>query len=165
MTKDSFSLNEFYHSIYLAAPLSKVYSYAASAEGLSKWFMGTVKYILPVGAELESSQNVSQGCSYKWQWLEKDLEIEGKVLEAIEDNKVAFTFGISFEVRFSLESKGGRTIFTLHQKYIEGAEKNDFAHINCCSCWVFFLTNLKSVIENGIDLRETAERDDTLVNR
>ncbi len=46
-----------------------------------------------------------------------------------------------------------------------GAEKNDFAHINSCTCLVFFLANLKSVLEHGIDLRETLIDDESLVNR
>ena len=29
-----------------------------------------------------------------------------------------------------------------------------FGHLNCRSCWIFFLTNLKSVLESGPDLRD-----------
>ena len=165
MTKDSFDLNEFRHSIYLDAALEEVYMFAASAAGICKWFMGTAVYTESDGRELGSNENASRGCSFSWKWLEKDLEIEGRVLEAAENKKFSFTFGKSFEVSFMLEDSGGRVLFTLHQKYAAGGEKNDFAHINCCTCWVFFLTNLKSVIENGIDLRETIVSDDTLVNR
>lgn len=165
MTKESFNLNEFRHSIYLNAALEEVYTIAASAAGICKWFMGRAVYTEPDGRELGSSENAYEGCSFCWKWLEKDLEIDGRVLKSERNNKFSFTFGKSFEVSFILENSGGRILFTLHQKYAADAEKNDFAQINCCTCWVFFLTNLKSVIENGIDLRETAVKDDTLVNR
>ncbi|MHC4505510.1 MAG: hypothetical protein ACYTFI_19570 [Planctomycetota bacterium] len=29
-----------------------------------------------------------------------------------------------------------------------------FGHLNCRSCWIFFLTNLKSVLDGGRDLRD-----------
>ena len=29
-----------------------------------------------------------------------------------------------------------------------------FGHLNCRSCWIFFLTNLSSVLDHGKDLRD-----------
>ncbi len=46
--------------------------------------------------------------------------------------------------------------FSLNHLEIPHNTESDKAssHLNCRSCWVFFLTNLKSVLENKYDLRE-----------
>ena len=165
MTENSFNLAEFRHSIYLHSHLSEVYYYIASSDGICRWFMGQAEYTDPDGNVLNSAVPAHKDDSFRWQWLAKDLHISGSVIDAIENELFTFTFGRSFEVTITIKEDNGRTLLTLHQKYTKGAGKNDFAHINCCTCWVFFLTNLKSVLEHGIDLRETLIDDESLVNR
>lgn len=165
MTENNFSLSEFHHSIYLHSHMSEVYYYIASGDGICRWFMGKAEYMDSDGNILNAADSARKEDTFNWHWLKKDLNIKGRVLEAINNELFSFTFGPAFEVTITLKEHGGRTLLTLHQKYSAGAEKNDFAHINCCTCWVFFLTNLKSVLEHGIDLRETLIDDESLVNR
>ena len=165
MKEESFSLNNFTHSVYLDIPPEKVYYYLAAANGICKWFLGNAEYTDSAGNILNGDSPASAGCSFKWKWLNKDLSIEGSVIDSVTGKIFAFTFGKSFEAVFTIEAHEGRTLLTLEQKYAANAEKNDFAHINCCVCWVFFLTNLKSVSERGFDLRETVSTDDSLINR
>lgn len=165
MTEKNFSLDEFHHSIYLLSQLSEVYYYIASGDGLCRWFMGKAEYTDPSGNRINAADTARKDDTFHWLWLNKDLSIKGRVLEAINNELFSFTFGQSFEVEISLKEQNGRVLLTLHQKYSARAEKNDFAHINCCACWIFFLTNLKSVLEHGIDLRETLIDDESLVNR
>lgn len=165
MTENNFNLSEFHHSIYLHSHLSEVYYYISSADGICKWFMGKAEYTDTDGNTLNAADTARKSDAFIWHWLEKDLSIKGRVLEARNDELFSFTFGPAFEVTITVKEHEGRTLLTLHQKYADGAAKNDFAHINCCTCWVFFLTNLKSVLEHGIDLRETLIDDESLVNR
>ncbi|HMQ78227.1 MAG TPA: hypothetical protein PKE39_05495 [Ignavibacteria bacterium] len=165
MTEDNFNLSEFHHSIYLRSHLSEVYYYIASADGICKWFMGKAVYTDYAGNTLNPADTACRGDTFSWHWLNKDLSVSGKVLKTISDELFSFTFGNLFEITISIKEDNGRSLLNLHQKYTAGAEKNDFAHINCCVCWVFFLTNLKSVLEHGIDLRETLIDDESLVNR
>ncbi len=165
MTENNFNMERFHHSIYLDKPVNEVYKMAATAGGLSKWFMGDVKYSAPDGTERKENDLIQQGDSYKWHWLAKNLSLEGNVLEAQKNNLAAFTFGSLFTVTITLKEDKGRTLFTLTHQYAKGAAKNDFAYINCCVCWAFFITNLKSVLEHGIDLRETEIDNEALVNR
>ena len=37
------------------------------------------------------------------------------------------------------------------------------SHLNCRSCWIYYLLNLKSVLEHGTDLRD-ADRPDNIVS-
>jgi len=164
MTENSFNMQSFRHGIYLDKPVEEVYKLIGTGNGLTKWFIGKSVY-KHNGAIRNDKEYVQSGDEFKWEWLEKDLSIDGKVLEA-EINKIfQFTFGGSFIVTLTVKEDKGRTLFTLNQKYSPGAKSNDFAHINCCVCWAFFITNLKSVIEFGNDLRETLIDNEELVNR
>jgi uncharacterized protein YndB with AHSA1/START domain len=165
MTENNFSSNGFHHSIYLNSPIDKVYQAIASADGLCLWFMGSAVFTGVAGNIISPDEPAQKNDTFKWNWLAKDLSITGKVLESDKSKIFSFTFGSSFEVTITLKVSGKRTLLTLTQKYSPGAEHNDFANINCCVCWGFFLTNLKSVLEHGNDLRETLVDNESLVNR
>lgn len=165
MTEDNFNMSEFHHSILLKAPLKEVYKYFATPAGLKKWFMGTAEYISKEGLARKPDEFICAGDNYHWKWLEKDFEVKGTVLEVTQNQSVRFSFGALFVLTISAGEQNGRTLFTLKQEYAPGAAKNDFTHINCCVCWAFFVTNIKSVIEHGFDLRETEAHEESLVNR
>ena len=164
MTEESFNLQSFRHSIYLNKPLDEVYKYIGAANGLTKWFIGKSVYNAPTGKIRENDEYVLEDDEFKWDWLEKDLSVTGKVIKAEQNKLFKFTFGNSFIVTISLSQDKGKTLFTLKQEYAPITAANDFAHINCCVCWGFFITNLKSVIEFGNDLRETEIRNEELIN-
>ncbi len=165
MNENNFNLQNFTHSIYLVKPVGEVFELLAKSEGIVKWFMGEAKYVSAEGVERKPDEFAEREDNYYWKWLNKDFSVKGKILDVQQNELLSFTFGSLFNVTITLKNKNGRTLFTLSQKYNEGALHNDFEHINCCVCWVFFMTNLKSVIENGIDLRETQANDEELVNR
>ncbi len=164
MTENNFNMQSFRHSIYLDRPVEDVYKLIGTGNGLTKWFIGKSVY-KHNGTIMKDEQYIQSGDEFKWDWLEKDLSIEGKVLVAEENNKLKFTFGSTFIVTITVKAEKGKTLFTLYQEYLPGVKTNDFAHINCCVCWAFFITNLKSVIESGNDLRETQIDNEELVNR
>lgn len=165
MTEKNFDSESFFHSIYLNAYVEDVYKMIASSSGICKWFMGKAEYSDASGKIRHSEHTAQKVDTFSWQWLDKDLSVNGRILEAIKNEKFSFTFGTSFEVSISVKEINGRTLLTLTQNYAKDAMKNDFVHINCCVCWTFFLTNLKSVIEHGNDLRETHVNDESLLNR
>jgi uncharacterized protein YndB with AHSA1/START domain len=165
MTEKNFSNESFFHSIYVNAPILEVYKTIASSGGLEKWFMGKADYTTGDGRQRAADETAVKGDKFSWHWLEKDLGITGTVLETVNNEKFSFTFGSRFEVTITVKENNNRTLVTLAQHYSKDAEHNDFAHINCCVCWGFFLVNLKSVMEFGNDLRETLVDDESLVNR
>lgn len=158
-------MERFSHSIYLDKPVNEVYRLVGTADGLTKWFIGESVYESPEGEKRKFDEYVHKGDEFDWRWLEKDLEITGKVLDAEINSSFKFTFGSTFIVTITVKEDKGRTLFTLIQEYEKNTEKNNFAYINCCVCWTFFITNLKSVIEHGNDLRETKVHNEELVNR
>lgn len=164
MTPGNYNNNEFTHGIYINATAGKVFEYAATSSGISKWFIGNCKYYYKDNHIRLGHEFAEKGDSFLWKWLNKDLELKGMVLEAVRDELFQFTFSPLYIVTIKLTSDKGKTRLTLRHEYQDSAVKDEFNFINCCVCWVFFLTNLKSVIENGADLRETDIADEILVN-
>lgn len=164
MTEKNFNMHRFTHAIYLNAPAELVFEYAATPSGIVKWFIGKAKYYYKDSNIRLGNDPAQKGDSFLWNWLNKDLELKGIVTESVINKVFQFTFSPLYIVTLEFHSGGNKTKLTLTQEYQESAVKNDFNYINCCACWVFFLTNLKSVIENGIDLREKDVNDDMLVN-
>ena len=159
-------MNEFHHGILLnARSVDEIYKYFGTPEGLTKWFMGSAEYTDDRNNLRQKKEFIKTGDKFTWKWLEKDLTINGTVLEAMDNSHAKFTFGSLFMVTMSVEKHDGRILFMLKQEYADGAEHDDFSHINCCVCWAFFITNLKSVQDYGKDLRETHSRNEFLVNR
>jgi uncharacterized protein YndB with AHSA1/START domain len=58
------------------------------------------------------------------------------------------------QVRFKLSPQGGRTLVELDLQGYTSADASDKA----VKFWVFYLQNLKSVIENQIDLRQAVPK-------
>lgn len=124
MTGNNFNLSEFHHSIYLHSHLSEVYHYVASADGICRWFMGKAEYIDSDGNILNAADSARKEDTFNWHWLKKDLNINGRVIEAINNEVFSFTFGQLFEVTITIKEDKERTLLTLHQKYsAEGTEK------------------------------------------
>jgi len=164
MTEKNFDYNSFSHVIYINKIPDYVFRYIATASGITKWFIGKAEYFYGDSGIRLGDDYAQKGDSFLWKWLNKDLELKGMVIECIKIKEFAFTFSPLFKVTINLAQETGRTRITLKQEYQESAVRDDFNFINCCVCWVFFLTNLKSVIEHGIDLREKDFKDEMLIN-
>ena len=164
MTEKNFNFDCFTHAIYINASAEKVFWYIATSSGISKWFLGNANYYYGDMNIRLGNDTAQKNDSYLWKWLNKDLELKGVILKSQMNKEFSFTFSPLYIVTIKLSSAGGKTRLTLKQEYQESSVKNDFNYINCCTCWVFFLTNLKSVIEHGTDLRETEINDDMMIN-
>lgn len=165
MTEKNFNKEIFTHGIYLNAPVDKVFKFIATPSGITKWFIGKAKYYYKDLNIRFGDEIIQKGDSYLWTWLNKDLELKGIITDSSDQGLFQFTFSPLYIVTIKLTSENNKTKLTLRQEYQKSAVKEEFNFINCCVCWAFFLTNLKSVIEHGIDLRETEADDEMLVNR
>ncbi|NNC93982.1 MAG: SRPBCC domain-containing protein [Chitinophagales bacterium] len=163
MSPDNFNWKEFHHSVILNSSGEKVYNLISTADGLEKWFLGEVSFFRDT-AELRKTAIVQPEDKYRWEWLTKSFSSSGTVID-ITDNSVSYTFGESFIITFRIEELNDRCKLVLHQKVNTVSEDDQFAYLNCAVCWVFFLTNIKSVIEYDIDLREKEVVDEALVNQ
>jgi uncharacterized protein YndB with AHSA1/START domain len=90
---------------------------------------------------------------------EHNMKHDGEYIEVVQDQKVSYTWDIPLgmtTVGFTMADKGGETELTLdHSGWGEGADW-DASYGAHDMGWGGFLSNLKSFLEDGNDIRATA---------
>jgi len=145
----------FVLKVFIRSDIQTVYRSIATTKGLTEWFRKTAFFQREqvVRADSEFAQS---GDRYEWTGYNREGLEAGSVLEASPNKVFKFTFcSENVPVTFELEQQGSMTLLRLIQ---ENMPDNPNAHIHwhmsCRLGWTFFLTNLKSFIETGVDLRE-----------
>ena len=147
-----------------------LYKAWVTRKGIESWFLRLSEYSrndVLIGAD----DPVQQGDRYKWQWFGyPDSLVEyGKVLPANGKDFFEFTFGgpagSPMHVSVAFRSEEGETIVELTQYNIavDDRSKSNF-HVGCMQGWTFYLANLKSIMEGGIDLRNKNEKLKRMMN-
>ena len=78
---------------------------------------------------------------------------------------LVFTFATQMKVRIKIKTEEGENLVELEQYDIPVDEKGKTNfHIGCMEGWVFYLANLKSIVEGGIDLRNKNEKLKKVIN-
>ncbi len=130
-----------------------IYRAWSTKEGLEKWFLRKADFFSSDG---KSKSTASKGDRYHWLWHgypDTTFE-ERKVLDANGKDFFKFEFSGGCIVSIRLKQEGDQTIIELTQENIPADENPEtFLYIQCQTGWTFYLTNLKSVYEHGIDLR------------
>jgi uncharacterized protein YndB with AHSA1/START domain len=136
--------------------IRSLYEAWATTEGLEKWFLRRANfYTIPMRTR-ESEEFIMKEDTYEWYWHGYDDEIveTGQILEANGTDSLKFTFSGGSIVSIDISSRNGVSIVELTQENIpleDDPSKNLF--VQCQVGWTFYMANLKSVIEGGIDLR------------
>ena len=100
------------------------------------------------------------GDNYKWLWFGYgDEAIEANsILSANGWDQLSFVFSGGCIVTVSLKQEQGETICELVQQMpMEDVKEQQHFFIECGNGWIFYLANLKSVLEGGLDLRNKNE--------
>ncbi len=120
---------------------------------MNSFFLDEVQFIALDGTERNADEMAQTGDKYRWVWRQ-GYELEGEILNAEDGRKITFTFGdMNFIVNFSTVDHQTELILE-HSGISDTDEGKLLGHLNCRSCWTFFLTNLTSVFETGRDLRD-----------
>jgi len=134
--------SQFTLKIAINKPPTAVFRAWTDERIVSKWF--TVK------TAIEPRKN---GRIY-YEWLEGD-KMDAKVIAVVKNRSFTFPFGDKGErVTVKFKKNGRGCICELHQYNMktDDVSKSNM-HLGCAQGWTFFLTNLKSYLEHGIDLR------------
>jgi len=143
---------------YYDAPLLRVWDSWTTANGLCSFLLERCTSTDEAGNPIDETVTFVADGRYHWGWRQ-GIELEGRYLAVEPEKHVAFTFGsMRVDVRFDDTESGVRV--HLHQSAIGPTDANRVGgHLNCRSCWIFFMTNLVSVLTTGVDLRHgDAER-------
>ena len=113
--------------------------------------------------------SVTDRYHFRWWGWPDDMEEFGEILQANGLNHFEFTFtanemnDMKVQVRLSKEAEFVRV--TLHQYDIPVTEKGKcYFHLGCTKGWTFYLSNLKSILEGGLDLRNKDENVKRVIN-
>jgi len=133
-----------------------VYEAWATPEGIESWFLRKADFFAIAGRLREPNEFIKKEDTYAWYWHGFDDTIfeNGQVLEANGTDFLKFTFSGGSIVSVDIQSKYGLTIVELTQENIpEESDPTKNLYVQCQTGWTFYLTNLKSVLEGGKDLR------------
>ena len=145
-------LAPFTLNIWIRADVETIRRAWTKPDQVVRWFVKTSRYFAADGVEVEEAVT---GGTYRWEWIESTKE-ESKVI-AVEQDVLRFGwFKDRGEVEVRFTQAGDETLMELTQSMNGGTEAERLdAQVDCKLGWTFFLANLKSVLEGGLDLRET----------
>jgi uncharacterized protein YndB with AHSA1/START domain len=147
---------QFTKRISIQASAKAIYDAWTTQQGLESWFLRLAEFKNAGGALRQKTAHIEQGDTYKWLWFGyDDTAVEEKeILLANGWDQVKFTFSGGCIVTVSIKQEDGETICELVQDMpMDDIDLQQGFYIDCGSGWAFYLVNLKSVLEGGLDLR------------
>lgn len=152
----NYDWSRFAKKIPVQISIPELYKAWATRAGLESWFLRMAAFTAPDGRPRAADTMLENGDTYKWAWHGWPDEVmeEGRVLEANGKDLFRFSFGKAGDVTVRLSVEEGISMVTLIQENIPTDEESKVRyHIGCTEGWIFYLTNLKSILEGGVDLR------------
>jgi len=132
---------------YYAASQKRVYAALTEPRQLVKWFLQ------------EASLEPKTGGAFRFVWR-GGYSMKGKVLRARPGKEVEFSWVDRFDGKvlktvasFTLRKKGSGTLLAVTHSGFKGGRRWVALFGAVQSGWAYYLTNLRSVLEHGVDLR------------
>jgi len=163
----SYDWSRFTKRINIKAPVQKIYDVWATRIGLEYWFLREADFKKPSGEPVNNNAHIQEGDTYTWRWHGYDNSVSesGEILAANGADYLKFRFGNAGNVAVNISMHEGESIVELTQDEIPQDEKGKaHYHVGCGEGWTFYLANLKSMLEGGIDLRNKNERIQKVIN-
>jgi uncharacterized protein YndB with AHSA1/START domain len=152
MQADDYAWTRFELVFYYDQAIEEVFAAWATGAGLESFFIENALFTSRSSGERKPQDIIESNDTYRWEWRHA-ASLDGKITGVERNRRIEFTFG-EMNVSVKLSTVGEQTELHLVQTDIpDTAHGRVFGHLNCRSCWIFFLTNLKSVLDQGIDLR------------
>lgn len=151
---NNFNWTSFSRKIAIKASLLDIYNAWTIPGEIEKWFLETATFFDKEQKEIGKTSSIQKGHTYAWTWYLYDMTEHGKITDTNGKDFLQFTFAGECLVDVSLRAEHDYTIVELTQKNIPtDDESKRNIRLGCHTGWSFFLLNLKSVYEGGIDLR------------
>lgn len=151
---EKFDWTQFRKRVYINSDLISVYDAWTKSQELEKWILSSSIFRSESNHELKPSDNVHSNSTYCWSWFAQNHSETGIVIEANGIDVFSFSFAGKCIVHVNLKQENDQVLVELIQSNIpldESSKQN--IRIGCALGWTFYLTNLKSILEGGIDLR------------
>ncbi len=162
---EGFNWSAFTKQITVKADLQTVYDAWTKSGTVEQWFLSRCKYMDASGNLMPADENVQEGGAYSWHWFAYEEGEQGKILSANGKDNFVFTFAGNCRTEVALSEKEGEILISITQSEIpldDDSKKN--IRLGCAFGWTFYLLNLKSILEGGIDLRNKNKNITAVVN-
>ena len=151
-----FDWSRFRVRIGINAPAENLYKAWATRAGIEHWFLRLSEYRGGDGVLRKNDEPAEKGDSYLWRWhgWPDEVEEKGEILDTNGKDLFAFRFGEAGNCTVRIYPEGTLTMVELVQDQIPvNAESMHNWHLGCKTGWTFYMANLKSLFEGGLDLR------------
>jgi uncharacterized protein YndB with AHSA1/START domain len=162
---ENFNWKTFTKRIAIKADVKTIYDAWTKPGEIERWFLEKARFHHDDKTAFPANNNIEQGLNYEWFWFLYEEPMPGKITKANGKDFLQFTFEGECLVDVTLEEKEAYTVVTLVQHNIPEDDKSrQYVRLGCANGWAFYLTNLKSVYEGGIDLRNKNSALGTMIN-
>lgn len=144
------SIEQTYY--YAAAP-ARVYAALTEPKELARWFSQKAEVNLRKGGPFRLSWADGYTMRGKVKSVEPGKRLTVTWVDRPEGRKVFETVA-----RFDLRKRGAGTLLTVTHGGFKSGKKWVWLHGAISSGWAYYLTNLRSVLEHGTDLRSKLDR-------
>lgn len=162
-----FNWSRFTVRITVKASPKDLYKAWATKKGIEHWFLRLSEFKNPAGTARGINEYVETGDTYKWLWYgwPDDMVETGSILDCNGKDYIKFKFGVAGDCSVSIKTEEGENIVELIQDNIPTDEKGmQYYHLGCKTGWTFYMANLKSLMEGGVDLRNRNENIKRVIN-
>ena len=151
-----YNWKQFTKRIPINASAKAIYAAWTTQQGLESWFLRIAQFTKADNTLRRKNSHAEAGDIYKWLWYGYDDTVveEREILSANGWDLLKFSFSGGCIVTVSIKQEGTETICELVQDMpMEDEDEQQHFFIDCGNGWGFYMANLKSVLEGGLDLR------------
>ena len=135
-------------SFYYAVPPERVYSALTEPDELTRWFADKAEIALKKGGAFRLTWSTGYTMRGKVKSAAPGKKLQVAWVDRFERGKVFET-----EARFVFTKRGRGTQLTVTHRGFKSGKRWVALYGGIESGWAYYLTNLRSVLEHGIDLR------------
>ncbi len=164
---EPYNWSQFTKRIAINAPVPLIYTCWSTRSGLEKWFLRMAEFRNAAGVLRELGEFVQPGDTYSWMWhgWPDDVNEKNKVLAANGIDLFQFGFADVCIVTIKISTLENFSIVELTQSEIPTDDEHKAKwHLGCLEGWTFYLANLKSILEGGLDLRNKSLKVGLVIN-
>ncbi|HNQ13523.1 MAG TPA: SRPBCC domain-containing protein [Bacteroidia bacterium] len=157
----------FKKRIAINCTVKEAYDMWTQSGNLLKWFLRVAEFRDKEGKLKSGNESAVKGDQYVFMWHGWPDEVceKNEILKANGMDFFSFQFGKAGKVDVTLSLVMGLTVVEIHQYEIPTDEESKFNfHVGCSEGWTFYLANLKSLLEGGLDLRNKDMKISGVVN-
>lgn len=161
MSQTTSPYSAFKLRVNIKTTIENAYKAWSTRAGIESWFLRQATFKNGSGKDRTGEMPVEEGDTYTWLWFGYPDEVAetGKVLKANGKNLFSFTFSMGCPVTISIYTEQDETIVELMESNLPTDEETIRKHyVGDSRGWIFYLANLKSVLEGGLDLRNKNDK-------